>query len=574
MEVQQPELLNPREKHWSKSQLPSFEARIPVIPRGLVAARVLAFQAVPDKTRSTNSRVISRQKLPNSREFEGPPSIKRRPKHKNPRNSCEPLPLVTQTPSSDDHQSSRTLSLGKPVPGSESGEGRSANNWNLEEKDAEAEKPIGLFRDDMADNVADEAGDILDGATNHQPWGDTNAKEGPKIERAPSFCLNTLDRGMRLPEAKRSCVDVPPTKIPTLGGRVGNGTIPLGSSRPHPSTLLETNQSKKYRFWRGGEEKSIPCDSLETARTISSHVTPQPQLHSNVSAAQSQQALTLGPLDPTILEIQDALELHYLSPQQVTCSSTGASVSPGHRNVARTLSSEEAKPLEPTTPARTVRHSVSTTLLRPPSQPSKTKCTQNRWSWWKLGSRKQRATGGISGNSREDGIDLASEREPLIPLEFFPTQPNGYDVGTMGQVCEEEPVYGNDPTYKFQIFNKEPESTMGGIGSSNEGIISPKNNGTQSRSCAELPLASTPPELDLTPSPDLYASPSFAADTLSQERSSSAASTIRLQPDKSGGAMRWRNRGQSFRRIQLIVNLDMRDLVVKAKIEKGKGNLG
>lgn len=336
MQLYQPELLNPREKHWSKSQLPFSEARVSVIPRGLVAARVLAFQASPSKTWSTNSRVIPRQKLAASQDFDAPPLLKRKPNYKKPRNSCEPLSSVTQT-LTNNHQCTCILSIGKPVPCSQSGEGRSANNSNLEVEDFETEEPIGLFRDDMADNVGDEAGDILDGAMNYQPEG------VPEVEKAPSFCLNRLDRDVRLAEAKRSYLNMPPTKTPSLGGRVGNRTIPLGSSRPHPSTMLEAStQSKKYRFWRGGKEKSILCDPLEITR--GPHITPQPLLYSNVSAAQSQQALNSGPLGPTNLEIKDAIELHCLSPLQVTCSitgesaSTGESISSGHRNVAETIS--------------------------------------------------------------------------------------------------------------------------------------------------------------------------------------------------------------------------------------------
>lgn len=518
MHVQRPELLKPRDKHWSKIRLP-FTQAIPVIPSGLVAARVLAFQAAPIKT-WTNSRLIPRQQLPKSQEFEAPPLMKRKPTYTNPQNSCQLFSSLTQTLSSDDHQSSCILSIGKPVPGSESGEGRSADDSILEDGDVETEEPIGLFRDDMADNLVDEAGDILDGAMYYQPQVGINGKGGPQIEKAPGFCLNKLDGDVRLPEAKRSYLNMPPTETHFLGGRVGNSTIPHGSSR-------------------------------------------------------SQQALTLGPLDPTILEIEDDIELHYLSPGQIICSSTGRSVSSGHRNLAKTLSCKELKPLESTTPARTVRHSMSTTSMRPPSQPSRTQSMLNRWSWWKLGGRKSRAAGGLSGNNRGDDINPASEREPLIPLELFPTEPNGYDGGTMGQNCEEEPAYANDPTSMFQISNKEPESIRGIIGSANKGVVSPKNNETQSRFCVELPLPSTPPELDRRSSPDLFVSPSFAADTLSQEGSSAAASTIRLQSDQSGRAMKWRNRGQSFQRVQLIVNLDMRDLVVKAKIEKkGKGKVG
>lgn len=581
MQLHQPELLNPREKHWSKSQLPFSEATVPVIPRGLVAARVLAFQAASSKTWSTNSRVIPRQKLAASQDFDAPPLIKRKPNYKKPRNLCEPLSSVTQT-LSNNHQCSCILSIGKPVPCSEGGGGRSANNSNLEVEDFETEESIGLFRGDMADNVADEAGDILDGAMKYQPQGE------PEVEKAPSFCLNKLDRDVRLAEAKRSYLNMPPTKSPSLGGRVGNRTIPLGSSRPHPSSMLEgSTQSKKYRFWRGGKGKSILNDSLEITRAIGPHINPQPLLYSNVSAAQSQQALTLGPLGPTKLEIKDSIELHSLPPGQVPSSSTGESantgesestgdsVSTGHRDVAGTISFKEAKALESITPTRSVRHSISMTSMRPPSQTSSTQSTLSRWSWWNLGGRKQRAAGRTSANGREDHINPASEKGSLIQLELFPNQPSGYEEGTVGQACEDEPACANDPTKRFQISSKEPESVMGRIVSAAKGIISPRKNETQIRSCVELPLSSTPPQLDLRPSPDLCVSPTFAADPLSQEGSSGAASTIRLRPDKSGGAVRWRNRGQSFQRVQIIVNVNMKDLVVKEKIEKkGKDKAG
>ena len=575
MQLHQPELLNSREKHLSKSQLPFSEARVPFIPRGLVAARVLAYQGAPSKTWSTNSSMIPRQKLAASQDFDAPPLIKRKSNYKKPPNLSEPLSPVTQT-LSNSHQCSCILSIGKSVPCSESGEGRSANNSNLEVEDFETEEPIGLFRDDMANNVAHDAGDILDGVMKYQPQG------GPEVEKAPSFCLNKLDRDVRLTEAKRSYLNMPPTKSPSLRGRVGNRTIPLGSSRPHPSSMLEAStQFKKYRFWRGGKEKSIPSDSLETTRVIGPHITPQPLLYSDVSAAQSQQALTLGPLGPTKPEIKDSIELHSLSPRQIPCSSTGESASTsdsfsnGHQDVAGSISFKEAKALESITPTRSASHSTSMTSLRPPSQPSRTQSTPNRWSWWKLGGRRERATGRTSGNGREDRINPASEKEPLIQLELFPTQPSGYEEGNLWQACEDEPAYANDLTNTFQISNKEPESVVGRIGSAVKGIISTRKNETMSRSCVELPVSSTPPQLNLRPSPDLYVSPSFAADTLSQEGSSGAASTIRLQPDKSGGAVRWRNRGQSFQRVQIIVNLNMKDLVVEAKIEKkGKDKVG
>lgn len=555
MQIKQPELLNPREKHWSKRQLPLFEARIAVIPRGLVAARILAFQEAPGKTWSTN-RVIPREKLLKSEALEAPPFVERKLNYKNPRNTCEQLSSVIQTPCPFRHQSSRLA----------------ANNPNPEEGDEEREQPNGLFEDDMADSVADEASEKLYGATTHQLQCGTNAKGGPEIEEAPRFCPNKLDRGVRSPEAKRSYLNMPPTKTPSMEGLVGKSSFPLESSQPNPSTLSEAgNESKKYRFWRGGNQKPIPPNSLETTRASGSHVTTQPGQYSNLWSAQSQQALTLGPLDPSILEIQDAIELHYLSPRQVTCLTTGESVPSGHRNVARTLSLNEAKPLESTIPTRTVRHSLSTSLMRSPSQPSGSKSMLVRWSWWKFGDRKQGAEEEITGNSQVDSMNSAIESEPLIPLEIFPTQPNGYDEGTIGQVHEEEPDCANDPNCTSQISNKKHESIMGCTCSAGEEIVSPKGNESQSRSCVEFPIASTPPELDLRPSPRLCTSPSFATTTLSQEGSPSAASTIRLQPDQP---MKWRKRRRSFQRIRLSVNLDMTDLVLKARIEKkGKGKV-
>lgn len=573
MRVHQPELFKPNEKRCSKSQLP-FEARVPVIPRGLVAARVLAFQAAPSKKWSTNSRMFPTLKLAKSPKFEAPPLVKRKANYKSPRNPCKPLPSVTQPLSSDDDQSSIILSIGKPVPVSEMGEGGSVNNFNLGE-DAELEEQLGLFRDDMGDNRIDEVGDRLERAMDCQSQGVRDSKGGPEIEIASSICLSALGGDVGLPEAKQPQLNMPLTKPSSLGGRVGTSIIPLGSS-PHSSTPLDASiQTKKYRFWGERKEKSIPCGSYENTRAIGPQITSHSLLYSNGSMALSQQALTLGPADPTVFEIRDAIELHCLSPGQAACSSKGELTnSPVHRNVAGTLSFKEANPLESTTPARNVRHFLSTTSMRPPSQLSKTQSTLKRWSWWKLGGRKQRATGGILGDSREDCINPTSEREPLIPLESLPTQPIGYDIGNMGQASDEKPANANNPACTFQI-SKEPEAIMESIGSVGKGITSPKNNEIQSRSCVELPLAMTPPELDLRPSPDLCVSPSFAADNLSQERFSDTASTIRLQPDKSSGAVRWRNRGQNFQRVQLVVNLDMSELVVKAKVEKkGKGKLG
>lgn len=565
MQAHQPEVFKPSEKRWSKSQL-EFEARVPVIPRGLVAARVLAFQAAPSKTWS----MFSTPKLAKSPELEAPPLVKRKANYKSPRNPCKPLPSVTQPLSSDYHQSSIILSIGKSVPVSERGEGESVNNSNLEE-DVELEEQLGLFRDGVGDNCVDEVGDILDDATDYQSQGVRDSKRGLEIEIAPSICLSALGGDVRLPEAKQPQLNMPLAKTSSPGGRVGRSIIRLGSSH-QPSTSLDASiQSKKYER----KEKSIPCDSHENTRAIGPQITSHSLLYSNGSAAQSQQALTLGPSDPPVLEIKDAIELHYLSPGQAACSSTGESTNSSvHRNVARTLSFKEANPLESTTPTRNVRHFMSTTSLRPPSQLSKTKSTLKRWNWWKLGGRKQRATGGISGDSRENCMSPAREREPLIPLESFPTQPIEYEVGTTGQEFEEEPANADDLTCTFQI-SKEPETNTESRGFESKGITSPKNNEIQSRSCVELPLAMTPPELDLRPSPDSCVSPSFAADTLSQEGFSDTASTIRLQPDKSNGAVRWRNRGQNFQRVQLVVNLDMRELVVKAKVEKkGKGKLG
>lgn len=563
MQAHQPEVFKPSEKRWSKSQL-ELEARVPVIPRGLVAARVLAFQAAPSKTWS----MFSTQKLANSPEFVAPALVKRKANYKSPRNPRKPLPSVTQPLSSDYHQSSIILSIDKPVPVSERGAGGSVNSSNLGE-DVEVEEQLALFRDDMGDNCADEVGDILDGAMDYQSQDGRDSKRGPEIEIAPSICLSALGGDVRLPEAKQPQLNMPLTKT-SLGGRAGKIIFPLVSSHP-PSTSLDASiQSKKYER----KEKSIPCDSHENTRAIRPQITSHSLLYSNGSAAQSQQALTLGPSNPTVLEIKDAIELHFLSPGQAPCSSTGESTNPSvHRTVARTLSFKEANPLESTTPTRKVRHFMSTTSLRPPSQLSKTQSTLKRWNWWKLGGRKQRATGGISDDSR---INPASEREPLIPLESFPTQPIGCDVGTTVQESDEEPANADNPTCTFQI-SKEPETIMvsRAFEFEGKGITSPKKNEIQSRSCVELPLAMTPPEPDLRPSPDLCVSPSFAADNLSQEGFSDTASTIRLQPDKSNGAVRWSNRGQNFQRVQLVVNLDMRELVVKAKVEKkGKGKLG
>lgn len=563
MQAHQPEVFKPSEKRWSKSQL-GYEARVPVIPRGLVAARVLAFEAAPSKTWS----MFSTPKLSKSPEFEAPPLVKRKANYKIPRNSCKPLPSVTQSLSSDHHQSSIILSIGKPVPVSERGEGGSVNNSKLGE-DVELEEQLGLFRDDVVDDCVDGVGDILDGAMDYQSQDGRDSKRGPETEIAPSICLSALGGDVRLPEAKQLQLNKPFTKT-SLGKRVRKSIIPLGS--PHqPSTSLDASiQSKKYER----KEKSIPCDSHENTRAIGPQITSHSLLYSIGSVTQSPQALTLGPSDPTVLEIKDAIELHSLSPGQAACPNTGESTNSSvHRNIARTLF-KEANPLESTTPTRKVRHFMSTTSLRPPSQLSKTQSTLKRWSWWKLGGRKQRATGGISDDSREDCINPASEPEPLIPLESFPTQPIGYDVGTTGQESDEEPANADDPSCTSQI-SKEPETVMESRGFEGKGITSPKNNDTQSRSCVELPLAMTPPELDLRPSPDLCVSSPFAADTLSQEGFSDNASTIRLQPDKSKGAVRWRNRGQNFQRVQLVVNLDMRELAVKAKVEKkGKGKLG
>lgn len=574
MQAQQPELFNPSEKRWSKNQLPLFEAGVPDIPRGLVAARVLAFQAAPSQAWSTKSRMLPTPKLVKRQQFDAPPLTKRKPNYKSPRYPCKSPSSVTQPLSSDDHQSSIILSIGKPVTVSERGEGGSVNNSNLGE-DVELEERPGLFRDDMEDNCVDDAGDILDGAMDYQSQGGRDSKGGPEIELAPSICLNALGGDVILPEATRPQLNMPLTKI-SLGGSVETGIIPLESSRPLLSTPLETStHSKKYRFWGERKERSEPCDSHENTRAVGLQITPDSLLYSNGSAAQSHQALSLGPSDPAVFEIKDAIELHHLSPGQVACSSTGGSTNSSvHRNVARTLSFKEANPLESTTSNRHVRHFLSTTSMRPPSQLSRTQPTLKRWSWWKLGGRKQTATGGISGDIREDYINPAREREPLIPPESFSTQPIGYDVGTTGQESHEELANANDPTCTFPI-SKDAETIMERIGSVGKGIISPKNNEIQSRSCVELPLAITPPELDLRPSPDLCVSPSSAADTLSQEGFSDTASTIRLQPDKSSGAVRWRNRGQNFRRVQLVVNLDMRELVVKAKVErKGKVELG
>lgn len=571
MQAQQPELFSPSEKRWSKSQPRFSEARVPVIPRGLVAARVLAFQTASGKTWSTNSRMFSTPKLAKSQEIEVPPLMKRKPNYKSSRNPCKPLSSVTQPLSSDSHQSSIILSISKPILVSERDEGGSANSSNLGEEDVELQEQVGLFGDDTGDKSVDEAGDILGGAMDYQAQGGRDSNGGPEIEIKPSTCLNALDGDVRLPEANRSQLNMLLTKT-SVGGSVEKSNIPFGSSRPHSSTLLEAStKSKKYRFWSERKEKSLFCDSHENTRAIGPHIDPHSLLYSNGSAARSQQALNLGPSDPTVLEIRDAIELHYLSPGQVACSKTGESTNSFvRRNFSRTLSFKEAKPLESTTPTRNVHHSMSATSMRPPSQLSRTHSTLKRWSWWKLGGRKQSATGVISGNSREDCINPIMEREQL---ESFPTQPIGYGVGTMRQESGEDPTYANDPTCTFQI-SKEPETIMGSIGSAGKGTTSPKNNEIQSRSWVELPLTITPPELDLRPSPDLYASPSFAADTLSQEGFSDTASTIQLQPDKSSGAVRWRNRGQNFQRVQLVVNLDMRELVVKGKVEKkGKGKL-
>lgn len=565
MQAHQPEVLKPSEKRWYKSQL-EFEPRDPVIPRGLVAARVLAFQAAPSKTWS----MFSKPKLAKSPEFEAPHLVKRKANYKSPRNPCKPLPSVTQPLSSDYHQSSIIPSIGKPVPVSERGEGGSVNNSNLGE-DVEVEEQLGLFRDDVEDNCVGEVRDKLDGSMEYQSQDDGDSKRGPEIEIARRISLSALGGDVRLPEAKQPQLNMPLTETSSLGGHVSKSIISLGSSH-QPSTSLDANiQSKKY----GRKEKSIPCDSHENTRAIRPQLTSHSLLYSNGSAAQSQQALNLGPSDPTVLEIKDAIELHYLSSGQATCSSTGESTNSSvHRNVARTLSFEEANRLESTTSTRKVRHFMSTTSLRPPSQLRKTQSTLERWNWWKFGGRKLRATGGISGDSRENCINPVRQRESIIPLESFPTQPIGYDVVTTRQESDEEPANADDPTCTLKI-STEPETIMESRGFEGKGITSPGNNEIQSRSCVELPLAMTPPELDLRPSPDLCVSPSLAANTLSQEGLSDTASTIQLQPDRSNGVVRWRNRGQNFPRVQLVVNLDMKELVVKAKVEKkGKGKLG
>lgn len=558
MQAHQPEVLKPSEKRWSKSQL-EFEQRVPVIPRGLVAARVLAFQAAPSKTWS----MFSTPRLAKSPEFEAPPLVERKANCKSPRKPCKPLPSVTQPLSSDYHQSSMIPSIGKPVPVSERGGRGSVNNSNLGE-DLEVGEQLGLFRDDVEDNCVDEVRDILDGAMDYQSQDGGDSKRGPEIKIARSISLSALGGDVRLPEAKQPQLNMPLTKTSSLGGRVAKSIIPLGSSH-QPSTSLDASiQSKKYER----NQKSIPCDSHENTRAVGPQITSHSLLYSNDSAAQSQQALNLGPSDPTVLEVKDAIELHYLSPGQAACSSTGESANSSvHRNVARTLSFKEANLLESTTPTRKVRHFMSTTSLRSPSQLYKTQPTLKRWNWWKLGGRKQRATG-------ENCVNPARQREPLIPLESFPTQPIGYDVETTEQESDQEPATADDPTCTFQI-SKEPETIMESRGFKRKGITSPRNNEIQSRSCVELPLAVTPPELDLRHSADSCVSPSLAADTLSQEGFSDAASTIRLQPDKPNGVVRWRNRGQNFQRVQLVVNLDMRELVVKAKVgKKGKDKLG
>lgn len=561
MQAHQPEVLKPSEKRWYKSQL-EFEARVSAIPRGLVAARVLAFQAPPSKTWS----MFSPPKLAKSPEFEAPALVKRQANYKSPRNPCKPLPSVTQPLSSDYHQSSIIPSIGNPVPVSERGEGGSVNNSQLVE-DVELEEQLGLFRDDVENNCVDEVCDKLDGSMEYQSQDGGGSTRGPEIEIARSISLSALGEDVRLPEVKQPQLNMPLTKTSSLGGRVAKSIILLGSSH-QPSTSSDVSiQTKKY----GRKEKSIPCDSHENTRAIGSQLTSH-SLYSNGSAALSQQALILGPSDPTFLEMKDAIELHYLSAGRATCSSTGESTNSSvHRNIARTLSFKEAHPLEPTTPTRKVRHFMSTTSLRPPSQLCETQSTLKRWNWWKLGGRKQRATEGISGDSRGSCINPVRQQEPIIQLESFPTQPIGYDVGTMGQESE-EPANADDPTCTFQI-SIEPKTIIESRGFQVKGITSPRKNQIQSRYCVELPLATTPPELDLRPSPDLCISPSLAADTLSQGFSESA-STIRLQPDRSNGVVRWRNRGQNFPRVQLVVDLDMNELVVKAKVEKGKGKLG
>lgn len=564
MHAHQPEVLKPRENRWSKSQL-EFEPKVHVIPRGLVAARVLAFQAAPSNTWS----MFSTPKLAKSPELEA--LVKRKANYKSPRNPCKPLPSVTQPLSSDHHQSSINPSIGKPVPVSERSEGGSVNNSNLGEV-VELEGQLGLPRDDVGDNCVDEVGEILDGAMDHQRSQD-GGDRGPEIEIAPSICLSALGGDVRLPEAKEPQLNLPLTETASLGGDVGKSIISLLSSH-QPSTSLDASiQSKNYER----KEQSTPCDSYENTRAIGPQIASHSLIYSNGSAAQSQQALISGPLDPTVLEIKDAIELHHLSPGQAASSSTGESTNASvHRKDARSLSFKEANPLESTTPTRKVRHFMSTTSLRPPSQLSKTQSTLKRWNWWKLGGRKQRATGGMSGDGRENLITAARQRDPLIPLESFHTQPIGCDVGTTGHESDEEPANADDRASTFQI-SKEPEIILGSRGFEGKGITdtSPRNNEIQSRSCVELPLAMTPPELDLRLSPDLCVSPSLAADTLSQEGFSDTASTIRLQPDKSTGAVRWSNKGQNFQRVQLVVNLDMRELVVKAKVEnKGKGKLG
>lgn len=561
MHAHQPEVLKPCENRWSKSQF-EFEPKVHVIPRGLVAARVLAFQAAPSNTWS----MFSTPKLAKSPDFEA--LVKRKANHMSPRNQCKPLPSVTQPLSSDTHQSSINPSIGKPVPVSERSEGVSVNNSNLGE-DVELERQLGLPRDDVGDNCVDEVGEILDGAMDSQRSQD-GGDRGPEIEIAPNICLSALGGDVRLPEAKKPQLNLPLTETASLGGDVWKSINPLRSSH-QPSTSSDASiQSKNYEQ----KEQSTPCDSHENTRAIGPQIASHSLLYSNGSAAQSQQALTLGPLDPTVLEIKDAIELHHLSPGQAASSSTGESTNSSvHRKDARTLSFK-ANPVQSTTPTKKVRHFMSTTSLRHPSQLSKTQSTLKRWNWWKLGGRKQRATGGMSSEGRENFITAARKRDPLIPLESFHTQPIGCDVGTTGQESDGEPANADDPPSSFQI-SKEPEIILGSRGFERKGITdtSPRNNEIQSRSCVELPLAMTPPELDLRLAPNLCVSPSLAADTLSQEGFSDTASTIRLQPDKSTGAVRWRNKGQNFQRVQLVVNLDMRELVVKAKVEnKGRAN--
>ncbi len=533
------------EQPFKRMHSPYSETRGPVVQKGFVAARVRVIQAAYGHTPK-------------------PPT-------------CLALRSLKQVTHHKDRQHPSTLSTSKLVAGAEE---TSGYNPNLEKDDSEKEDPARLFKA----GIADELGDTLGDAKDYAPQRCTDANGVLSTKPASSLSLNESNEERKPSDGEWTELKSSITRRSSLGLRVKKSFMSLRASPEQiPASLDESHRPKKYKILRGAKKKAIPVCPTDPSLTIGPLDTGQPFSYPLASPRKIQDTFNLSPSAPAQPDITDPIELRNLS-RGPTVSHQEESFYSDRNGASKTPSD---KPQESPTFTKILRRSTSVTSLKPPSLISSTPSTtgaRTRWSWWKLGGQKPPPTAEAALGSSLDQLfasPLGNMRrgdqiDGLKRLNSVSTWQMAPDTVITGAIAEQEDENDSTGINTTRQGNKTPRNEGGERKARTSSSVSPAlatiSATTTHPEHPEHPDGSSPlPKLNEIAEPDTASQPGSSPGAVS----ASSAPGVQTS-DALGGSVQWQNRGQRVKRVQVIVNFDMRDIVseVNARLKEGKKGQG